>query len=85
MIPSDDKAKHLEALIHAHQLTLPGSIGVGDTISDAPFLKMVETAIAFNPDQKLLSEAKEHGWNIVVERKNVIYELEKKGAHYQLS
>lgn len=83
-IPSDNKAKHLVELMEAHELTLTDSIGVGDTISDAPFLELVETAIAFNPDQKLLATAKEHGWKIVVERKNVIYELTQKGAHYQL-
>lgn len=83
-IPSDNKAKHLQKLIDTHHLTLKESVGVGDTISDAPFLAMVETAIAFNPDQKLLKTAKEHGWNIVIERKNVIYELQKLDKHYEL-
>jgi len=36
---------------------------------------MVEKPICFNPNQKLHQYAKRAGWEIVVERKDVIYHL----------
>ncbi len=57
------------------KLTLKDSIGVGDTESDIPFLKLVEKPICFNPNQKLYKYAKRIGWTIVTERKDVIYHL----------
>jgi len=71
----DDKAKILRRAIEKENLTLKGSIGVGDTESDIPFLKMVERPICFNPNQKLYKFARKAGWQIVVERKDVIYYL----------
>lgn len=56
-------------------LTLEGSVGVGDTESDIPFLKLVERPIAFNPSAKLYRHAKKHGWDVFVERKDVIYQM----------
>lgn len=56
-------------------INLKDSIGVGDSASDISFLKMVELPIAFNPEQKLAEYAKENGWKIVVERKNVIFNI----------
>jgi HAD superfamily hydrolase (TIGR01490 family) len=79
------KKAGLEELISTQNLTLLGSIAVGDTFSDAPLLEMVENPIAFNPDKKLFKIAKEKGWKIVVERKNMIYELESQNGKYQLS
>jgi len=38
-------------------------------------LEMVERPICFNPNQKLFEAAKRHDWPIVVERKDVVYEL----------
>jgi phosphoserine phosphatase len=38
-------------------------------------LEAVENPIAFNPNQTLYNHAKKRGWEIVVERKDVIYEL----------
>ena len=57
------------------RLTLKGSVGVGDTDSDIPFLRMVERPIAFNPSMKLYKHAMKRGWEVVVERKDVIYNL----------
>ena len=54
---------------------MQGSIGVGDTESDIPFLEMVAKPVCFNPNQKLYRYAKRMGWKTVVERKDVIYEL----------
>jgi HAD superfamily hydrolase (TIGR01490 family) len=68
-----NKDATLRNMIEKHNLTLKGSVGVGDTESDAAFLKMVERPIAFNPNSALFHIASEKGWQIVVERKDVIY------------
>lgn len=70
-----DKAKILRRVVEKEGLSLTGSIGVGDTESDIPFLKMVERQVCFNPNKKLYYYAKRAGWKIVVERKDVIYAL----------
>ena len=62
-------------LLENPQVVLKDSIGVGDSASDIPFLKMIEKPIAFNPDRKLAEYAKEKEWRIVVERKSVIYDI----------
>lgn len=72
-----DKGKILERALERENLTLAGSIGVGDTEIDIPFLKLVEYPIAFNPNFKLYQYAKKRNWQIIVERKNVIYRLNK--------
>ncbi|MGH3106097.1 MAG: hypothetical protein ACRDM3_02750, partial [Rubrobacteraceae bacterium] len=51
-------------------------VGMGDTLSDVGFLEMVETPIAFNPNRGLFEVARQWGWPIVVERKDVIYNLQ---------
>ncbi len=70
-----DKAKILERAIKKENLTLKGSVGMGDSESDIVFLNMVATPICFNPNSKLYQYARRAGWKIVVERKDVIYEL----------
>lgn len=70
-----DKAKIVERAVEKEGLTLEDSVGVGDTESDIAFLEMVKTQICFNPNKKLYTYAKRHGWQIVVERKDVIYSL----------
>jgi len=69
-----DKAKMLRHVLEKENLTLVGSIGVGDSDGDITLLKMVETPICFNPNSKLYAKAKKLGWKIVVERKDVIYD-----------
>lgn len=68
-----DKAKILRRAVRKENLTLKNSIGVGDTESDIRFLKLVDRPICFNPNLKLYTYAKRAGWEIVVERKDVIY------------
>jgi len=51
------------------------SIGIGDTEGDITLLESVDRAICFNPNQKLYDYAKQMDWEVVVERKNVIYKL----------
>lgn len=58
---------------------LAGSVAVGDSKSDIKMLSLVDTPIAFNPDETLLKVATEKGWLIVVERKNIAYEFQKSG------
>ena len=70
-----DKAKILKRAVEKENLTLRGSVGVGDTESDTPFLKLVDRPICFNPNSKLYRFAKRRGWPVVVERKDVIYHL----------
>lgn len=82
-----EKGKTLARLVDEHNLTLEGSIGVGDTESDISFLEMVDQPIAFNPNSKLLETAKSKGWKVVVERKDVVYELDigDNGKHTLIS
>lgn len=70
-----EKSVLLKRAVEKEGLTLKGSIGVGDTESDIPFLKQVETPICFNPNKKLYQYCKKKGWQIVVERKDMIYHL----------
>lgn len=68
-----DKAKILQRAIEKNDLTLKGSIGVGDTTADIAFLSLVDKPICFNPNSKLYDYAKRKKWTIAVERKDVIY------------
>jgi len=70
-----DKAKILKRAVKKYSLTLVGSVGVGDSESDIPFLELVERPICFNPNNLLLNVARRRGWQTVVERKDVIYKL----------
>lgn len=72
----DDKAKILMRAVEREGLTLRGSIGVGDTNADIPFLKLVRQPICFNPNTELYRYAKRAGWDIIVERKDVIYSIQ---------
>lgn len=84
-IASHDKQSELQSLTTKHKLSSKGSIAVGDSLSDAAMLEMVENPIAFNPDKRLYEKAKQNGWNIVIERKNVIYKLEYHDKSYILA
>ncbi|MCX7589445.1 MAG: HAD-IB family phosphatase [Patescibacteria group bacterium] len=73
-----DKSKILLRAVKKENLTFIGSIGVGDTESDIPFLKLVKYPICMNPNIKLYNYAKKYNWTIVVERKDVIYKFGRK-------
>lgn len=83
-IASSDKKKVLYSLVDKHNLSFEGSIAVGDSGSDVAMLELVEEPIAFNPDQVLLQAAQKNGWQIVIERKNVVYALEQHDGRYVL-
>ena len=76
--PFKNKRRVLEEFLEEADVGLEGSVGVGDTLSDVGFLEMVETPIAFNPNRRFFEVARQRGWPIVVERKDVIYNLQKR-------
>lgn len=69
----------LRELVVSHNLTFSGSVAIGDSDGDASLLELVEQPIAFNPSEGLFKRAKQEGWPIVIERKNIAYRLEKQG------
>lgn len=70
-----NKSTILKRAVEKEGLTLLKSVGVGDTESDVSMLSLVETPIAFNPNRALYRHALQNKWKVVVERKDVIYEL----------
>lgn len=75
-----DKAKILRRAVERNDLTLRGSIGVGDTESDIRFLELVDRPICFNPNRRLYDCARRRGWEIAIERKDVIHHV-RAGRH----
>lgn len=59
------------------EITLDGSVAIGDSSGDISMLEIVSRPIAFNPDQALYDAAIEHGWHIVIERKSLAYTLQR--------
>lgn len=76
------KPQLLQALIGKHQATTDQSYAVGDSEGDIAMLAMAEHPIAFNPSHGLYEHATIAGWDIVLERKNVVYKLEKLNHDY---
>lgn len=74
----------LQKILSGHNVTFEGSIGVGDSHSDIKMLEMVESPIAFNPEKRLFEHAQAQGWKVVIERKNMVYELEAGQEGYEL-
>lgn len=70
-----NKANIVKRAVEKENLTLLHSVGVGDTESDISLLEMVARPICFNPNEKLYKSAKRLSWDIVVERKDMIYHL----------
>lgn len=75
--PANDKKKTLLNFLekYNHGFDLKKAIGIGDTESDISFLEMLGNPIAFNPNRKLAEHAKKKKWRVVVERKDVIYDI----------
>jgi len=78
--PSKDKGSIVKQYAYEQGLDFKESYGIGDTESDIKFLNLVDYPIAFNPNQGLLAAAKEHGFRVVVEKKDVIYEISEQGT-----
>lgn len=60
---------------HNNNLTKSDSLAVGDTESDIPLLEAVTFPVCFNPNKVLYNYARQMKWEVVVERKDVIYHL----------
>ncbi|MDR3559434.1 MAG: HAD family phosphatase [Candidatus Pacebacteria bacterium] len=75
-VPTAHKGHVVRQYATEKKLSLEDSYGVGDTESDAKFLEIVDHPIAFNPNLNLQKIAKKADWRIVVERKDVIYEID---------
>lgn len=71
-----NKSNIVKRVLEQESLSLDDSVGVGDTESDIPFLEMVENPICFNPNDKLYRYARRMCWKTVVERKDVVYDIE---------
>ncbi len=75
----------LKKIVAEQGLDWGDSVGVGDTRGDIGLLDNVEKPTAFNPDKDLLQAARAKGWQVVIERKNVVYELHpNENSNYQL-
>lgn len=83
--PAINKKQTLENLIKKHGVELAGSIAIGDTENDIQILEIVDRPIAFNPSKKLFEYAQKSNWEIVVERKNVVYKFQPEGNQYVLN
>ena len=70
------KDKIIERMLDKHNLTMKDSYAVGDSNGDSGMLGIVDNPIAFNPTSELLEKALANNWKVVIERKNVSYELE---------
>lgn len=71
----ENKANIITRVLEKEDVALDNSIGVGDTEGDITLLEKVAQPICFNPNQKLYDHALRMGWKVVIERKDVIYEL----------
>lgn len=71
------KANILHDIVAEHNLSYKDSFAIGDSDGDATLLELVDHPIAFNPTEGLFERAKQEGWSIVLERKNIAYRLEK--------
>jgi len=70
-----NKANIVHRAVEKENLTLKGSIAVGDTDGDISMLELASLPICFNPNQKLYRYAKLQGWKVIVERKDTIYNI----------
>lgn len=77
MAPVEHKEKVLQSIVEKYSLNpdFKNSIAVGDTDMDIPMLEMVGRPIAFNPNSELAQYARKKNWQIVIERKDVIYRV----------
>lgn len=78
--PTKAKGEIVERYARENGVDLSDSYGIGDTESDIGILRMVEHPIAFNPNQNLKSVAEQEGWRIIVEKKDVVYDLTRCAA-----
>jgi HAD superfamily phosphoserine phosphatase-like hydrolase len=73
--PTKNKGEVAKQYAVENKIDFKNSYGMGDTESDVSFLELVENPIVFNPNQNLKEIAEKNKWKIVVEKKDVIYEI----------
>lgn len=83
--PVHEKAEALDKLVVQFGATYEQSIAVGDSMSDVPMLSAVKNPIVFNPNKELFETAQTNNWKIIVERKDMVYELENYSGQYVLA
>ncbi len=77
----ENKLKALDKFVEVYDIDLKKSYAYGDTTGDLSMLRMVGNPVAVNPNRKLLFQIKEeeklsNNTSIIIERKDVIYELD---------
>lgn len=70
-----NKANIVHRVCSNHDVDSSMSLAVGDTDGDIPLLEAVAEPICFNPNKTLYDHARRRQWQVVVERKDVIYTL----------
>jgi HAD superfamily hydrolase (TIGR01490 family) len=85
ILKSERKPEFLKMLVKKHGASWKDRIAVGDSEGDIPMLSAVEKPVAFNPTKELFEHAAANGWKVVVERKNMIYEMEPQNGIYLLA
>jgi HAD superfamily hydrolase (TIGR01490 family) len=80
MWDSENKQKAVNQLVNQYKVDLDASFSYGDTNGDLSMLKIVGNPVAVNPINKLLMAIKQdeklyEKTTIIVERKDLIYEL----------
>ena len=81
----EQKGALLKQIVEDYNLSWQDSYAVGDSAGDAQMLELVTHPVAFNPNDLLFEIAHASGWKIVIERKNMVYELEPKNGTYLLA
>lgn len=72
----NNKANILKRVFeHNPNLSNKETLAVGDTETDIPILEMVTYPVCFNPNKILYKHARRMKWEVVVERKDMIYHL----------
>jgi len=72
----ENKSNIVRRAVEKEGLSLEDSYGVGDTEGDIPLLEQVTHPVCFNPNQALFRVAKINNWKVVVERKDVVYNIQ---------
>lgn len=74
-----DKVEILKHYLETEGISsdLSHAYAIGDSEGDIPLLQEVGNPIAFNPSLPLAKLAQRRKWDMVVERKNVIYRIDK--------
>jgi HAD superfamily hydrolase (TIGR01490 family) len=75
MWDAESKSKSIAHLTEKYDLDLSKSFAYGDTNGDFSMLTSVGQGYAINPTQELLTRLKNTNVSVIVERKDVIYDL----------